>query len=83
MIGKVKYIGKSFGIESLTNGKTYDVLAIEKPFIRIIDDCGEDYLYNIYQPGDLQNIKLFGRWELIESNDKELSNIFINDSKNY
>ena len=42
MIGKVKYVGKSFGVESLTNGKIYDVLAIDLPFIRIIDDSGED-----------------------------------------
>ena len=26
---KVKYIGKSFGVEGLTNGKEYEVVAIE------------------------------------------------------
>lgn len=40
---EVKYIGKS-GI-SLTNGKIYEVLAIEDGLYRIIDDTEEDYLF--------------------------------------
>ncbi len=39
---KVKYIG-SFGIEGLTNGKIYEVIAIEGNMLRIIDDSGENY----------------------------------------
>ena len=42
--GKVKYIGESFVI-SLTKNKVYDCLGIEPPFLRIIDDTEEDYLY--------------------------------------
>lgn len=42
--GKVKYIGESWGI-SLTKNKVYDCLGIEPPFLRIIDDTEEDYLY--------------------------------------
>ena len=38
MIGKVKYIDKSFGVDSLTNNKIYDVLSVEYLFIKIIDD---------------------------------------------
>lgn len=66
MIGKIKYIGKSFGIDQLTDGKIYDVIAIEEPFIRIIDDSGEDYLYSLYQPSSMEDIKLCGKWEIIE-----------------
>jgi uncharacterized protein YgiM (DUF1202 family) len=40
---KVKYKGKSS--VSLTNGKEYDVIAIEKSWYRIADDTGEDYLF--------------------------------------
>ena len=40
---KVKYINKS--TVSLTNGKIYDVLAVEKGCYRIIDDTGEDYVF--------------------------------------
>lgn len=41
---KVKYIGKTKNF-MVTNGKTYQVLSIEKEWYRIIDDTGEDYLY--------------------------------------
>lgn len=72
MIGKVKYIGKSFGVESLTNGKIYDVLEIDLPFIRIIDDSGEDYLYSITKPSSMEEPNLNGKWELIESTNEQL-----------
>jgi hypothetical protein len=29
----------------LTYGKTYDVIAIEKGWYRLVDDSGDDYLY--------------------------------------
>lgn len=51
---KVKYTGKTDFLV-LTNGKTYDVLSVEKGWYRIIDDSGEDYLY----PSEL--------FELVES----------------
>ena len=41
---KVKYIGKTSPLE-LTNGKVYNVLAVERTWYRIVDDSGEDYLY--------------------------------------
>ena len=36
--------GKSDSL-GLINGKTYQVLAIEKDWYRIIDETGEDYLF--------------------------------------
>ncbi|MDO4662435.1 MAG: hypothetical protein Q4B36_04885 [Tissierellia bacterium] len=42
---KAKYLGNSEGI-SLTKDKIYEVLSFENGFIRIIDDTGEDYLYD-------------------------------------
>lgn len=77
IIGKVKYIGKSFGVESLTNGAIYDVVGIEKPLIRIIDDSEEDYLYSITEPAALEDNQLCGRWKVIEdyTEGNELSKI--------
>jgi hypothetical protein len=72
MIGKVKYIGKSFGVEQLTNNKVYNVISIEEPLIRIIDDSGEDYLYSINKPSSLENPNLFGKWIIVEDNNKIL-----------
>ena len=39
----VKYIGVSR--VSLTNGKIYEVLSVEKEWYRLEDDFGEDYLF--------------------------------------
>lgn len=39
----VKYIGESD--YSLTNGKEYEVIAIEHDWYRIVDNSGEDYLF--------------------------------------
>lgn len=41
---KIKYICESDC--SLTNGKIYDVLAIENGWYRIIDDTENDYLFS-------------------------------------
>lgn len=41
---KVRYTGKS--CVSLTSGKEYEVLAIERGWYRITDDTDEDYLFS-------------------------------------
>lgn len=41
---KVKYIGKSD--VSLTNGKIYEVLSVEKTWYRLVDNTEEDYLFS-------------------------------------
>ena len=65
---KVKYVGKSFGVEGLTNGKIYECIGIEDGMLRIIDDSGEDYLYSIIKPSSLENSTLCGRWKIVEDN---------------
>ena len=40
---KVKYINET-GV-SMTHNKIYDVISMEGPFYRIVDDTGEDYLF--------------------------------------
>lgn len=40
---KVKFQGES-GI-SLTNGKAYEVIAVENGWYRIVDDTDDDYLF--------------------------------------
>ena len=73
---KLKYIGKSFGVESLTNGKIYECIGIEDDMLRIIDDSGEGYLYSAIRPASLENSELFGKWEIIEDNkNKDLEKI--------
>lgn len=64
----MRYVGKSFGVDSLTDGKVYECIGIEEPFFRIIDDSEEDYLYNIRTPGDL-NSEACGKWEIVEDDE--------------
>lgn len=73
---KVKYKGKSFGVEGLTDGKIYECIDIEDGMLRIVDDSGEDYLYSAIKPSSLENPNICGRWEIIEDNeDKDLEKV--------
>lgn len=42
---KLRYIGESFGVDSLTNGKIYEATE-ENGMYRVVDDSEEDYLYS-------------------------------------
>lgn len=63
---KIKYIGESFGVDSLTNGKIYNAVE-ENGMYRVIDDSGEDYLYSTQNPAPLDGSSEGGIWEIIES----------------
>ncbi len=67
---KVRYKGQSFYQGAgLTDGAMYEVVAVEPPFLRIIDDEGEDYLYSIFGPGPLDD-EPGGIWEIVEDDEK-------------
>lgn len=69
-IGRVKYIGESFyGGGGLTNGKVYDCLGVEGPFLRIVDDEEMDYLYSIKNPAPLDGSSPGGKWEVVEDDE--------------
>ena len=73
---RVRYIGKSFGVEGLTNGKEYEAKSIEEDMLRVIDDSGEDYLYSATKPCSLEDNNECGRWEIVEDSEEgELSKI--------
>ena len=63
---KLKYIGESFGVDSLTNGKIYEATVEDNDFYRVIDDSGEDYLYSKTNPRPLDGSSSGGRWEIVE-----------------
>lgn len=62
---KLKYIGESFGVDGLTNGKVYEAVD-EGDFYRVIDDSEEDYLYSKSNPAPLDGSSPGGRWEIVE-----------------
>ena len=71
---KVQYIGKSFGVDSLTNGKIYEVLKIDWSLgaLCVVDDSGEDYLYSCSNPKPIAvPSHPGGHWEIVEDNAKE------------
>lgn len=65
---KVKYIGKSFGIDGLSNGKIYEVIEVDQltGALRIVDDSDEDYLYHPQTPKPNGAKEAYGRFEIIE-----------------
>lgn len=62
---KIKYIGLSFGVDSLTNGKIYEATE-ENGMYRVVDDSGEDYLYSKENPAPLDGSSPGGKWVIIE-----------------
>lgn len=63
---KLKYIGESFGVDSLTNGKIYDATVEDNDYYRVIDVSGKDYLYPKINPAPLDGSSVGGRWEIVE-----------------
>ena len=69
---RVRYVGVSFGIDSLTDGKEYEVLTYEKDTgaLRILDDSGEDYLYDPRNPRPVADPSHpGGRFEIVEDDE--------------
>lgn len=70
---KLRYVGPSFGIDSLTNGKIYEV-SEDHGMYRVIDDSGEDYLYSMTNPAPLDGSSPGGRWEKVSESVNEPEN---------
>lgn len=74
---KLKYVGESFGVDSLTDGKIYDCVGVENGMLRIIDDSEEDYLYSAVNPRPLDGSSKGGKWEIVEDDkEKTLAKLF-------
>ncbi len=63
---RLRYVGESFGIDSLTNGRIYEATEENSGMYRVIDDSGEDYLYSKDNPAPLDGSSPGGRWEIVE-----------------
>lgn len=68
---KVRYVGKSYGVDSMTDGKVYEVLEVDAftGALRIVDDSGEDYLYHPKTPKPNGAKEAYGHYEVIEDDE--------------
>ena len=62
---KLRYVGESFGVDSLTDGNVYQATE-ENGMYRVIDDSGEDYLYSKENPAPLAGNSPGGKWEIVK-----------------
>lgn len=69
IVGKVRYVGPDLGVTLLKSNVIYDVVGIEPPFIRVIDESEEDYLYYMLRPQSLDKEGLYGKFEIVEDED--------------
>lgn len=65
-IGSVKYIGESFGVDSLTNGYEYNIVKDGNGDIKVVDDSEEDYLYDLINPRPIDNSSPGGKFYYID-----------------
>ena len=73
---KLRYLGPSFGVDSLTDGKIYECLGLDAGLLRIVDDSDEDSLYSVV-PGPMWDESIRGRWEVVEDDeDRTLTKLF-------
>lgn len=78
---KLKYIGESFGVDSLTDGKNYEATD-EGDFYRVIDDSGENYLYSKVNPAPYDSSSFGGVWLVIEKQ-KHVLDVFFSCHRKY
>lgn len=63
---KLRYVGESFGVDELTDGKIYEAWVEDDDYYRVIDDSGEDYMYSRTNPRPMDGSSKGGRWEIVE-----------------
>lgn len=77
LLGKLKYIGESFGVDGLNNNKIYDCVGISSDgeMLSIVDDSEENYMYSSSNPKPADGISKGGDWEIYETYDKNLKEL--------
>lgn len=71
----VRYKGESFGVEGLTDGKDYYIVRDKYGYPKVVDDSGEDYIYDLVNPRPLDNSSVGGRFEILEDYTGEVTKI--------
>ena len=76
-LGKLRYVGESFGVDGLTDGKVYDCVKISSDniMLSIVDDSEEDYMYPVDNPMPCDGCSIGGQWEIVEIYDDKLKKV--------
>lgn len=76
-LGKLKYLGESFGVDGLTNNNIYDCVGIseDKEMLSIVDDSGENYMYSVSNPKPADGSSQGGIWKEYEIYDEKLKKV--------
>lgn len=71
-VGRVKYTGETFGVVSLTDQKEYDIVRDAQGDLKVVDDSGEDYWYDLKNPRPIDGSSQGGKFEIVEDFTGEL-----------
>ena len=71
-VGRVKYTGVTFGVDGLTDQKEYDIVRDAQGDLKVIDDSGEDYLYDLKNPRPADGSSQGGKFEILDDFTGEL-----------
>lgn len=74
-IGKLKYVGETFGVDGLTDGAIYDVVKDKYGGLKVVDDSGEDYIYDFENPRPADNSSKGGVFFIIDDPQEILKNL--------
>lgn len=74
-VGKVKYIGNSFGVDGLTDGTIYTIVKDNYGVLKVVDDSEEDYIYNLKNPRPADGSSKGGKFLIVEDDFKILDNM--------
>lgn len=78
LLGKLRYIGESFGVDGLTNNKIYDCVGVslDGEMLSIVDDSKENYMYSFSNPRPIDGSSKGGIWEKYKIYDDKLNDLF-------
>lgn len=66
---KVRYVGVDIGVDGLVNNQVYEVAGVDEltGYLAVIDESGDDYLYNPKNPKPIASPNHpGGRFEIVE-----------------
>lgn len=77
-IGRVQYLGESFGVDGLTDGQLYNIVRDDYGSIKVVDDSKEDYIYDLVNPRPADGSSVGGIFIIMDDPNNELAKYISN-----